>query len=109
MGERMIDLKEISKNIDDLFEIVYCGFDGVIIDSHQNKRSGIIIDLFASQLADVFKKLKINGVNPKDIISTYDNYILIIKSLSDGFIFTVLDKEGNAGRTRIELNKIKEV
>jgi hypothetical protein len=101
-------IKELASNIDELFEIFYCGYDGMIISAHQVKKSGLNAEYFSAKYTDAIKSLRVDDLNLKDLVAYYDKYVIMVRSFNMGYVCLILEPGANVGRARIELNKLKE-
>jgi predicted regulator of Ras-like GTPase activity (Roadblock/LC7/MglB family) len=83
-----------------------CGFDGILIDSDPHGADKLDIDFISANFATVLKNLNSGQDKIKDLIATFDGFVVCLKVLDDCFVGIIMGKDGNIGRAKFELGKI---
>jgi predicted regulator of Ras-like GTPase activity (Roadblock/LC7/MglB family) len=102
-------LQKICEDIDGAQSVFVCGYDGLILDKYSKPNNGLDVDTTAAELSTAVGKLKNNHDKLLDMILTFSNSFIAIKVFEEGFAGVIMNKDGNLGRAKLELNKMKEM
>jgi predicted regulator of Ras-like GTPase activity (Roadblock/LC7/MglB family) len=101
-------LQKICDEVDGAIAAFTCGYDGILLDKHQ--KATVDVDLVAASLSGAVKNLKgYREDQISDILLTFANTIVAIKVFEEYFAGVIMSKDGNLGRAKLELNKLKVV
>ena len=102
-------LKDICENTDGAISAFVCGYDGVLLGEYIKFSSDAHVDIeaMAAELSSVIMKLK--NYKMADMMITFIDTCVVVKTFDYGFSGLMMNRDGNLGRAKLELNKMKGV
>ncbi|MBI2212770.1 MAG: hypothetical protein HYU52_03915 [Acidobacteria bacterium] len=105
-------LEELGTRVDGVLGVSLLGLDGIAIDSIR-KRDDVMLDSLGAELGSFVKSVRISSADlnvgsVEQFSLVTDRYITILSAVTaEYFVLLVLDRDGNFGRARYELRKLK--
>ncbi len=105
-------LEDLEKRVEGLLGVSLIGLDGIAIDSLL-RRDDVMLDSLGAELGSFVKSVRISSADlnvgsVEQFSLVTDRYITILSAVTaEYFVLLVLDRNGNFGRARYELQKIK--
>ena len=105
-------LEDLGSRIEGFLGVSLLGLDGIAIDSIRN-RNDVMLDSLGAELGSFVKSVRISSADlnvgsVEQFSLVTDRYITILSAVTaEYFVLLVLDRNGNFGRARYELQKLK--
>ncbi|MGK2859138.1 MAG: roadblock/LC7 domain-containing protein [Thermoanaerobaculia bacterium] len=105
-------LEELGSRVEGFLGVSLLGLDGIAIDSIRN-RDDVMLESLGAELGSFVKSVRISSADlnvgsVEQFSLVTDRYITILSAVTtEYFVLLVLDREGNFGRARYELQKLK--
>ena len=105
-------LEDLGSKVEGFLGVSLIGLDGIAIDSILN-RSDVMLDSLGAELGSFVKSVRISSADlnvgsVEQFSLVTDRYITILSAVTaEYFVLLVLGRDGNFGRARYELQKLK--
>jgi predicted regulator of Ras-like GTPase activity (Roadblock/LC7/MglB family) len=98
-------LSQLNANIDGVIASCFVGFDGLIIEK-VGRDNGLDVELISATFASVVKNLKNQHNELMELMATFQQDVVFIRVMEDGFVCIVMGQDGNIGRAKLEAKKL---
>lgn len=105
-------LDDLAARVEGVLGVSLIGLDGIAIDSLR-KRDDVMLESLGAELGSFVKSVRISSADlnvgsVEQFSLVTDRYITILSAVTaEYFVLLVLDRDGNFGRARYELQKLK--
>lgn len=105
-------LEDLGSRVEGFLGVSLIGLDGIAIDSIL-RRDDVMLDSLGAELGSFVKSVRISSADlnvgsVEQFSLVTDRYITILSAVTvEYFVLLVLDRNGNFGRARYELRKLK--
>lgn len=98
-------LRNIQANVDGAIAASFVGYDGLIIE-RVGQNNGLDVEFISATFASVVKSLKNQENELMELMATFQQDIVFIRVMEDGFICIVMGQDANIGRAKLEAKKL---
>jgi predicted regulator of Ras-like GTPase activity (Roadblock/LC7/MglB family) len=105
-------LEDLGTRVEGVLGVSLIGLDGIAIDSLR-RRDDVMLESLGAELGSFVKSVRISSADlnvgsVEQFSLVTDRYITILSAVTaEYFVLLVLDRDGNFGRARYELQKLK--
>jgi predicted regulator of Ras-like GTPase activity (Roadblock/LC7/MglB family) len=105
-------LEDLGSRVEGFLGVSLLGLDGIAIDSLRN-RDDVMLESLGAELGSFVKSVRISSADlnvgsVEQFSLVTERYITILSAVTaEYFVLLVLDRNGNFGRARYELQKLK--
>jgi len=105
-------LTEARERVEGVLAISLIGLDGIAVES-QKVRDDVPIDSLAAELGSFVKSIRLTNTelhlgDVEQFSLVTDRYVTFLSEVTEEyFVLLVLERDGNYGRARFELSKLK--